>query len=566
MLKRLAWLWLAMLMIPCALAADTAPAAASKPVLPATPKMGLNPAQRNRIMAPDAYQNHVVKVLRTTNKAQTNSYVPVVFDMKNVNPFSVIRFLLRPIQPEEGLLFTFVNPSGKGGKVMYVVPPYMIESLRALVASIDRAGMTTSTGDVRLYARLHHRRAHPSDPSFLDTAASYSTNDGTVTIADPEVNALFYMDSKSAADAALEALPSFLDVPTPMVEMVVKVYEIDSNNDATIGQDYIAWKNGPGANLFAVGAFAESASIDRVKNLNGSIVVPPAYSGDALGVPGRRIRSEGYNAAYQYATSAAFFDFLQVKGKARLLNQVKLAALNTKLAEMTAGDQVLYYKTTVANDAKDGVRDTGDIYASKNETRTVVPTTIKGALTPVETGIHVAFRPLISQETINLDMVVNWSDYTGFDDQGVPQISKRKFDSRFRMGVNDELVLGGFQRQVRVRTHQGVPILSRIPILGYIFGGESETNKNTQVIVVVKPVTIFNYSVAGNYRISADDQLVIDKATGREPIQKPDVKAGFDMYGLDADRAAKTDEISDKPGSYNQIDASDPAKVGPIVR
>lgn len=566
MLKRLAWLWLAMLLIPCAAAAQTAPKATPKPVLPTAPKMGLNPTQKDRLMAPDAYQSHVVKVLRTTNKAQTNSYVPVVFDMKNVNPFSVIRFLLRPIQPEEGILFTFVNAQGTGGKVMYVVPPYMIESLRVLVESLDRPGLTTSADDVRLYAQLHHRRADPSDSAFLNTAGSYSTGDGTVLIADPEVNALFYMDCKSAADAALQALGTLLDVPTPMVEMVVKVYEVDSNNDATIGQDFVSWKNGPGANLFAVGAFAEATSVDHVKALDGAMVVPPAYSGDSPGVPGRHIRANGYNGAYQYATSSAFFDFLQVKGKARLLNQVKLAALNTKTAELTAGDQVLYYKTTVTNDAKGGVRDTGDIYASKNATRTVVPTTLKSDLTPVETGIHLCFRPLISQETISMDMTIDWSDTTGFDDQGVPQISKRKFDSRFRMGVNDELVLGGFQRQVRVRTHQGVPFLSRIPVLGYLFGGESETNKNTQVVVVVKPVTIFNYNIAGGYRVTDDDQLAIDKATGNKAIAKPEVKAGFDMYGMDKDQAAKTGELGDKPESYNRKEAVDPSKIVPIVR
>lgn len=566
MLKRLAWLWLAMLLIPCAVAADTVAPKAPKLTVPTPPKMGLNPAQQNRLMAPDAYQSHVVKVLRTTNKAQTNSYVPVVFDMKNVNPYSVIRFLLRPIQPEEGQLFTFVNPEGTGGKVLYVVPPYMIESLRVLVASLDRPGLTTSADDVRLFAQLHHRRADTSDAAFLNTAGSFSTGDGTVLIADPEVNALFYMDCRSAANTALQALGTYLDVPTPMVEMVVKVYEVDSNNDATIGQDYIAWKNGPGANLFAVGAYAESASIDHVKALDGAIVTPPAYSGDALGVPGRSIRSNGYNGAYQYAISSAFFDFLQVKGKARLLNQVKLAALNTKTAELTAGDQVLYYKTTTTNDAKGGVRDTGDIYASNNATRTVVPTTLKSDLTPVETGIHLCFQPLISQKTISMNMTVDWSDYTGFDEQGVPQISKRKFDSRFRMGVNDELVLGGFQRQVHVRTHQGVPFLSRIPLLGYLFGGESETNKNTQVIVVVKPVTIFDYSVAGGYRIADDDQLAIDQATGKAPIEKPAVKAGFDMAGMDKDRAAKTDELGDKPASYNRKEAVDPSKVVPIVR
>lgn len=544
MLKRLALLCMATLLIPYAGAAQ----AASKHA----PKEGLSRAQADRLMAPDEYRDHVVKVLRTSNKAQTNSYVPVVFDMQNNNPFNVIRFLRRSIEPEEGVLFTFVNPQGTGGKVMYCVPPYQIDGLRDLVASVDRPGLTTSAGDVRIYKQLSHRRASETNPDFLATAASYSTLNGTVTIADPEVNALFYMDTKSAADVAVKALDDYLDVPTPMVEVVVKIYELDSNNDAQVGQDYIAWKNGPGANLFAVGAYAESASVEHVKSLDGALVVPPTYSGDAMNVPGRRIRAEGYNAAYQYAVSSAFFDFLQVKGKARLLNQVKLAAMNTETAELTAGDQVLYYKTTVTDDAKGGVRDTGDIHGANNSKRTVVPTTLRNDLTPVETGIHLMFKPTIGLETVNLDLALDWSDLNGFDDQGVPQISKRKFDSRFRLGFNDELVLGGFRRQVSVKSHQGVPLLSRIPVLGYLFGGESQQNKSTQVVVVVKPVTIYHYDIAGGYKIQDDDKLTMQKATGEAPITRPDAKAGFDMYGLDKARSEKTGELTTEPSMLNK--------------
>ncbi|MEN6626458.1 MAG: hypothetical protein ABFD69_09550 [Candidatus Sumerlaeia bacterium] len=536
--KHLALICMATLLIPFAGAAETR-------------------AQASRHTAPNDFPTHVVKVLRTTNKAQTNSYVPVVFDFKYNNPYNVIRFLLRSIQPEEGVLFTFVNPEGTGGKVLFVVPRYQVDDLRALVASLDRPGLTTSAGDIRVYKQLAHRRADASDASFLNVAASYSTFNGTVTIADPEVNALFYMDTESAANQAVKALGEFLDVPTPMVELVVKIYEIDSQNDATIGQDYIAWKNGPGANLFAIGAFAESASADHVKNLDGALVVPPAYGG----LPGNRVRAQGYNAAYQYATSSAFFDFLQVKGKARMLNQVKLAALNTKTAEMTAGDQVLYYKVTTTDDANGGVRDTGDIHAEANATRTVVPTTLKNDLVPIETGIHLAFRPMIGLDSVNFDLALDWSDLGGFDDQGVPQINKRSFESKFRLGAGDELVLGGFKRQVRVRGHQGVPILSRIPVLGYLFGGETDSNKNTEVVVVVKPVTIFNYNVAGGYKVAPDDQLTIDKAVGIEPIKEPDVKAGFDQIGLDPARTATADAVTSTTAqSYNKNNGASIAK------
>lgn len=54
----------------------------------------------------DAYADErvrrVVKVLRTTNKAQVNQFVPVAFEFKHANPFAAIRFIRRPIEAEEG--------------------------------------------------------------------------------------------------------------------------------------------------------------------------------------------------------------------------------------------------------------------------------------------------------------------------------------------------------------------------------------------------------------------------------------------------------------------------------
>ena len=44
-------------------------------------------------VAPDDMPTHVVKVLRTTNKAQINQYVAKVFDFYDVNPHEIDNFI-----------------------------------------------------------------------------------------------------------------------------------------------------------------------------------------------------------------------------------------------------------------------------------------------------------------------------------------------------------------------------------------------------------------------------------------------------------------------------------------
>lgn len=512
MFRRLAWLWIAVMVVGSI--AGHADAVS---------------ASMDRHMAPDEFPTHVVKILRTTNKAQTNSYVPVVFTMRNNNPFNVIRFLHRPVQTEEGHLFTFVSDDGNSGKVLFVVPQYMAESLEQLVKTLDRPGLTTSSGSLRVYRALKHRRADTSDPGFLTTAASFTTFNGSTFIIDPEMNALYFEDAPSGTQALDDALTDWLDVPTAMVQLAVKVFEIDAYNDDTIGLDYMSWKNGPGANLFAVGAFSEYGSLGRAKNM---VKQPLEVGANLSGLPKKSFDTSGYNYAYEYNVSSAFFDYLAMQGKARVLNQVKLAALNTRLATLGAGDQLLYYKTVTSDPS--GIRDSGECFDA-NDGRVLVGTTnqlINNQLVPVDTGLGLAFVPTIGEQTVQMEIAMIWSDYNGFSSDGFPMINERELSTTVRLGLGDEIVIGGLNRTVHVNSTQKVPFLGSLPIIGYIFGGETDQNRKTEVVVAIQPTAVTSYDIA------KEDQTLIDQVAGKVEILEPETTVGFGMWGLDKEKSA----------------------------
>lgn len=558
MCKRLAWLWLAALLASGAIGNAAGPKTPVKTAVrdklsPAKEikydvSRGIRPPSMNRMLAPNDFPTNIVKILRTTNKAQTNTYVPVVFTFKNTNPFNVVRFLIRPTQLEAGTLFTFVNPDNTGGKVMFVVPEYMVESLKDLVATIDRKDLTTSAGDLRVYRQLNHRRADPSDPGFLASVGSFNTGDEAKLIADPEENALYYEDAPSGSQSVSDSLTQWLDVPTAMLEMVVKIYEVDATNDTAIGLDYTAWKNGPGANLFATGAFAEHGSLGHTENPQ----FDPIGSG-ASGVPKDNFSARGYNYAFRYDVPSSFFDFLVVKGKARVMNEMKLAALNTRPASLSAGDQVLYYAVETSDPS--GIRNSGAPFQA-NGGRVVVGTTNtaktvttddgkkKTVLTPVETGLSLDILPTIGEQTVKMDLKLKWSDYTFPDDTGIPQISDRKLATTLRAKLGDEFIIGGLSRQVEVKSSRKVPILGSLPLIGYAFGGETTNTKKSEIVVVIHPTAVFNYDIAKDYVLHGGEQQVIDKASGKTPIVEPKAGWGTDMPGLDRDACAKAVETS----------------------
>ncbi len=170
-----------------------------------------------------------------------------------------------------------------GGRLLVVVPEYQIAGLDALMATIDRPSMTTSSGTKRMIYRLKHRDI--ADAGVSEIINTYGTN--TVTVAaDTEINAVFIEDAPSGLDNIVEHWPLF-DFPTKSLEIQVTVYEIDVSDDGQLGLDFISWKNGPGRNLAAIGAFYQK---EKVTTFNGNQDTLIYNSGQGtFGLPGAEI-------------------------------------------------------------------------------------------------------------------------------------------------------------------------------------------------------------------------------------------------------------------------------------
>ena len=79
MFKHPTWMIVAMLMMPIA-AKGQSQTISFPPQAPGAP---------DRDAAPNERLNRSVRILRTTNKAQINRYVPKAYAFNNVNPFDV---------------------------------------------------------------------------------------------------------------------------------------------------------------------------------------------------------------------------------------------------------------------------------------------------------------------------------------------------------------------------------------------------------------------------------------------------------------------------------------------
>lgn len=523
--------------------------------------------------APDEEPQHTVRILRTTNKAQTNRYVPKVYELKNVNPANVLRFFRRVMEIEEGRWATFVAPDGKSGLVAVTAPEYQIPYIDKLMQVIDTPDLTSSSGDEGMYIRLNHRAA--DDRGFLNTILGQAMHTATRSprgdpapdgdlIADLETGSIFVYAAPSIVERVTEVI-SELDKPTPQVLIDATVYEIDLNNDGAIGFDYYAWKNGPGRNAFALGAFAEYGKVDNYRG-GQDLLYDPGLS-NTYGLPHNRFRNHGYNAAWFLDVSTAFFDFLVTKGAARVVTEGRvLSRIPTTYAsglnefgqvtvepfepdsdlgppaEFRAGDQVVYYRVVTGESPRAGVRPAGymlDPYGDTedypDERRVVARKAnlaaegteiLNDEIASVDVGVDLRVTPRIASENILLDLELEVSSLLGFDGRGEPRISARRAIANVRVQDGEEVCFGGLERTTRIQSTNKFPILGSLPGLGWLFGREGSGVKKTLVITVIRATRL-------ETGMPSDDAATIAEVSGEAETPLPPDSFGFDQWLLD---------------------------------
>jgi type IV pilus assembly protein PilQ len=154
----------------------------------------------------------------------------------------------------------------------------------------------------------------------------------------------------------------------------------------------------------------------------------------------------------------------------------KLTALNGHTATLSIGSK-LYYKNSTQN-----------LIPSASTNTSVFTNTYM----PVEANLSVDIKPIVSgDDEVTLGIKVNISDFTSIPTDGSPPPeSISKFESSLRVHSEDTVLLGGMERTENDLSASGVPILSRIPILKWIFSSRTKTNSKVVTVLFIKPTIL----------------------------------------------------------------------------
>jgi general secretion pathway protein D len=190
----------------------------------------------------------------------------------------------------------------------------------------------------------------------------------------------------------------------------------------------------------------------------------------------------GKNATNEYNGQPLFYSFLSSNGKfqvalnalessgnTKTLSAPSLVVLNNQAAKIVVGDQVPVNTTSYIG----------------------LGTEQATSVQYVPTGVILEVQPRVNPGGLiylNIDQQV--SETTDQNKQGNYTITQRQIATQLGVQNGQTVLLGGLIKQKNDSGFTGVPGLSRIPLLGHLFGSTSEGKARTELIVLITPRVI----------------------------------------------------------------------------
>jgi general secretion pathway protein D len=273
-------------------------------------------------------------------------------------------------------------------------------------------------------------------------------------IADPENNSLLVFAAPADYETIQNALKQ-LDVPRRQVKVEVLVAEVTLTDDLKYGVEWFIK--------------SRSGVTGAARNVNNTLGRVP---GVATGVDIRSVIPAAPGLQLIDVVGGDVRAVLQALGedkKSQTLSTPNVTVLDNEKATINVGSQISV--------------DTGTTTGAGGVTQT--------SRQYINTGVILNVTPRINaggRVTLEINQEISSPDGTGPN----PNITTRKAQTVVNVGSGETMVLAGLIQRTRGSGSQGVPLLSKIPILGGLFGSQSFSDNRSELVILITPVVINN--------------------------------------------------------------------------
>ncbi|MDX2362476.1 MAG: type II and III secretion system protein [Crocinitomicaceae bacterium] len=113
--------------------------------------------------------------------------------------------------------------------------------------------------------------------------------------------------------------------------------------------------------------------------------------------------------------------------------------------------------------------------------------------TAIDANLSVRIKPFVSaDEYVTLTISVEQNDFAGkMGPTAPPDMTTRSFESMIRVKNGEMILLGGLEEKKKNDTGRGVPLLSRIPILKWLFSSRKKEREKSKLHILIRPTVTY---------------------------------------------------------------------------
>ena len=347
----------------------------------------------------------------------------------------------------------------------------MIEHVDRLIAALDRPAKVAQTpnitGDGIAYGVYQPQFRATQNMLDIIVKGEVSSGEADSDVRLDEKRNMFYFKDTPATVDDIKAKLAWLDKPIPQVRLEMKVYEVRDSDLKDIGIDYLAWKNGPGLDLFSAGY--------NVLNLRAGEKLVELL-GTGAEIAGNA--TWGFGGFYTApAFDLSFLRILQQNGNATICSTASVIITNNREREFKVSFAPEYQNITKDENHASAVAAGGDSSLTASITHPVITAGKHGC--------------------IKFKCELNNSNVVERNNLGAELTESEQISVQTDIHFNKEQLIASWNRSSDVEQTIGIPFLCEIPVLKYIFGTTTSNTEVTRFFVTVRAVpVVFNENMA----------------------------------------------------------------------
>lgn len=277
----------------------------------------------------------------------------------------------------------------------------------------------------------------------------------------PDLNGLIVSGSQPRINE-LEAFVRQIDLVVPLVHIEVIIADVRKSNTISTG--------------ISAGIGAKPAG-----PTTGTIVPQVDLSLNATsinnlisGINGLGIINLGSVTPNFYLTLKA----LEEQGALKIRSTPQIATLNGHEAKLKVGSTVYYLE--VQNNL---INNVGNTTVSQSQ-----------QYKSLDADLSITINPQVSgDEQITMTIGVTQSSFTErISETAPPGKLNRDFQSLVRVKNGEMIMLGGLEENSTSNSGRGLPLISRIPVLKWIFGNRTRSKTENKLTIFIKPTIIYS--------------------------------------------------------------------------